>query len=212
MTYNSLIDEIKRKDLDIERLARRIIDNKGYRNEVVNYLMFNKNIMVYYHSYYVLSRASEIRPQLFYEYWNDFVELLGNKNSYKRDIGMILIANLITVDEERKFDNIFDKYIEHINDEKFMTAQCCVRNLKKIIQQREDLIDKIVSILLKIEDRTSYPKKQMELLKYDILDIFKIVYDKAQDKDEIKLFIKNCLESISPKTKKMAKEIFKNLK
>lgn len=210
MTYNSLIDEIKRKDLDIQRLAKRIIDNKGYRNEVVNYLMFNKNIMVYYHSYYVLSRASEIKPQLFYEYWNDFVELLGNKNSYKRDIGMILIANLITVDGERKFDNIFDKYIEHINDEKFMTAQCCVRNLKKIIQQRKDLIDNIVSILLKIQDTTSYPKKQKELLKYDILDIFKIVYDKAQDKDEIKLFIKNCLESISPKTKKMAKEIFKN--
>lgn len=209
MIYDSLLDEIKKKDVDIEIIAKKIIKDTGCRNEVVKQLMTNKDIMVYYHSYYILSRASEINPQLFYMYWDDFVTLLDNNNSYKRDIGMTMIANLIIVDIDKKFDNIFDEYINCINDEKFMIAQCCVKNLKRIIQQREDLIGEVVQILLRIDDITSYPQKQKELLKYDVLDIFDIVYEKVEDRNNIQLFIENCLESISPKTRKMAKKLVK---
>ncbi|OEH93381.1 hypothetical protein [Bacillus solimangrovi] len=207
MSYKSLIDEIKRKDLDIEKIAEWLIQDSDRRNEVVKQLMTNKDIMVYYHSYYVLSRASEINPQLFYVYWDDFVALLSDNNSYKRDIGMTLIANLIVVDTDRKFDNIFEKYISLINDVKFMTAQCCVKNLKKIVNQREDMITGVVEILLQIDDVVSYPEKQKELLKYDVLDVLQSVYNKVDSKSEITLFIKNCLGSISPKTKKMAKKM-----
>lgn len=209
MKYETLIDEIKRKDVDIEKNAQRIISDIGCRNELVNQLMTSKDIMVYYHSYYVVSRASEIKPQIFYTYWDSFVSLLSNNNSYKRDIGMTLIANLISVDEERKLDNIFNEYIKCINDEKFMTAQCCVKNLKKIVQQRADIIDKVVQILLQIDDITSYPQRQKELLKYDVLAIFESVNAKADDKNNIQIFVEKCLGSISPKTKKMAKKLSK---
>lgn len=209
MEDNCLIDEIKKKDLDIEGLAKRAIEDKKSRDQVVYHLIADKNIMIYYHCYYILSYASEINPKLFYKYWDDFVSLLNHNNSYHRDIGMTLIANLVSVDTDGKFDNIFDKYISHINDKKFMTSQCCIKSLKKIAQERKDLIDAIVSVLLQIDDRTSYFKKQKELLKYGVLDIFQIVYNRSNHKNEIKLFIENCIESISPKTRNMAKKLKK---
>ncbi|GMQ58728.1 hypothetical protein AN1V17_31230 [Vallitalea sediminicola] len=207
MIDNKFIEEIKKKDLDISALAKKTIDDKEYRDMVVLYLMTYKEIMVYYHSYYILAYASEIKPELFYEYWDDFASLLSHKNSYHRDIGMILIGNLIAVDTNNKLEDVFDEYIKCIDDEKFMTAQCCVRNLKKIVKYREDMIGKIGNMVLHIEDITSYTKKQTELLKYDILDLLDSIYDKAQDKTEINLFINDCIESISPKTKKMAKKL-----
>ncbi len=210
VTSNSLINEIKQKDLDVEKIAERIIHDEKSRNEVVN-LINHQHIMVYYHSYYVLSRASELRPQLFYVYWEEFVSLLYNKNSYKRDIGMTLIANLITEDVENKFDDIYDSYTQCIHDEKFMTAQCCVKNLKKIVLHREDLIDKVVQLLLCIESIVPYKQKQKELLKYDILGLFQGVYDKAYDKDKMQFFINSCVNSISPKTRKLAITLHREL-
>lgn len=207
MIDNTFIEEIKKKDLDISALTEKIIDDKEYRDKVVLYLMTYKEIMVYYNSYYVLAHASEIKPELFYEYWEEFTSLLSHKNSYHRDIGMILIGNLIAVDTNNKLDDVFDEYIKCINDEKFMTTQCCVRNLKKIVKYREDMMGEIGNMVLHIEDITSYTKKQTELLKYDILDLLDSIYDKAQDKTEINLFINDCIESISPKTKKMAKKL-----
>ncbi|GMQ61611.1 hypothetical protein [Vallitalea maricola] len=214
MTDNLFIEEIKKKDLDIAALAEKIIDNKEYRDRIVLYLTTYKEIMVYYNSYYVLAHASEIKPELFYEYWNQFASLLNHNNSYHRDIGMTLIANVTAVDVDNKFDHIFDEYVKCIDDEKFMTAQCCVRNLKKILKYREELIEKISNMVLNIEHITSYPKKQTELLKYDILEIFDSVYDKVEvdDKSKIDIFINECIESISPKTKKMAKRLKKKYK
>jgi len=62
--------------------------------------------MVYYHSYYIIARASEISPELFYEYWDDFATLLNHENSYHRDFGLSLIANLTKIDKINKFSNI----------------------------------------------------------------------------------------------------------
>lgn len=209
MLEQCLIEQIKKKDIDIEYFAKTILDDEDCRNEVIHYLLTNRDIMVYYHSYYIVSFASEIKPQLFYVYWDDFISLLSHKNSYHRDIGMTLIANLVSVDSDNKFDNIFNEYITHINDEKFMTAQCCIKNLKKIIQYRQDLIGKVVGILLEIDDITSYPEKQKELFKYGILDIFDMIYDKVkvEYKSKINFFIEDCLKSISPKTKKIAEKL-----
>lgn len=211
MIDNTFIEEIKIKDLDIAAIADKIIADKEYRDRVVLYLMTYKEIMVYYNSYYVLAHASEIKPELFYEYWDEFASLLNHKNSYHRDIGMTLIANLTAVDVNNRFDIIFDEYVKCIDDEKFMTAQCCVRNLKKVLKHREDLIEKISEMVLNIEHITSYSEKQTELLKYDILEIFDSIYDKVavDHKSRIDIFIRDCMDSISPKTKKMAKRLKK---
>ncbi|WP_432409082.1 hypothetical protein [Wukongibacter sp. M2B1] len=209
MDSSLLIEEIKRKDVDVEYFANKIIENESCRKEVVENLLTNKEIMVYYHCYYIVSMASELRADLFYEYWHDFAALLDHKNSYHRDIGLTIIANLVKVDNNNYFEDIFYDYLRHFDDAKFMTAQCFLKNLAKIAKIRVDLREKIVETLIEVDKRTSYPVKQRELLKYSILQIFDIVYNESNSKEKIDFFIQSSLNSRSPKTKKKAKELVK---
>lgn len=145
---NDLISKIADKDVNINEFAKLLINDAQKRDEIV-YLMLNSNkIMVYYHSYYILSKASEIRPNLFYKYWDDFISLLHHENSYHRDFGLSLIANLTEIDEENRFLNIFDDYFKHLDDAKFMTAMYCVENTAKIIKNKDPLKEDIINILL----------------------------------------------------------------
>lgn len=131
---NDLISKIADKDVNINEFAKLIINDTQKRDEIV-YLMLNSDkIMVYYHSYYILSKASEIRPDLFYRYWDDFISLLHHENSYHRNFGLSLIANLIEIDEENRFFKIFDDYFKHLNDVKFMTAITALKILQRLLK------------------------------------------------------------------------------
>ena len=161
--------------------------------------------MVYYNSYYIISRASELKPELFYKYWDDFLLLLNHQNSYHRDFALNLLANLTRVDKENKFSLIFDEYFSHINDEKFMTSRQCIQNTAKILTNKGELTEDIIDILLDIDARCDFPEKQKALLKSDVIDLFDEFYEQINDKEMINEFVKPELDSISPKTRKKAK-------
>lgn len=209
MDKDTLIEKIRDKNVDVDYFTNRVIEDETLRNEIVKQMVTNKDIMVYYHCYYVVSKASERRADLFYTYWNDFAALINHKNSYHRDIGLTIIANLVSVDNEHNFDDIFEDYLKHIDDIKFMTGQCFVKNLPKVVRSRMDLMPKIIEVLLEVDKRSSYPEKQRELMKYDILEIFDMVYDEVNCKENINCFINSALNSKSPKTRKKAKELVK---
>jgi hypothetical protein len=165
--------------------------------------------MVYYHCYYIISQASEKKPELFYEYWNDFVSLLNHKNSYHRDIGLTIIGNLTKVDKNNLFSNIFQEYIEHFNDDKFMTAQCFVQNMKKILRNKNEYADQIIRVLLDVDQICTYPEKQRELLKSDIIEVLEQAYESEIYEDTIVEFIRSQSSSVSPKTKKKVKQFLR---
>lgn len=209
MAENNLVDKIADKNVNINEFVKTVLVDTGTREEVVKQLLTNSNIMVYYHCYYIISNASEEKPELFYKYWDDFASLISHKNSYHRDIGLTIIANLTKVDEKNLFSSIFEKYINHFNDEKFMTAQCFVKNLKKIVRYSNEYVEQIVNLLLNIEKICIYPEKQKELLKSDIIDVLDIVYGKSIYEGSIVDFIRFQANSISPKTRKKVKDFLK---
>lgn len=206
VSINNLISEISDKNVNIDKFAQNIIEDSKLRDEIVNLMLINPKIMIYYHSYYIIAKASEIRPELFYNYWDDFASLLNHKNSYHRDFGLTLIANLTAVDTENKFKVIFDDYLKHINDEKFMTAEHCIKNTAKIMANKEEYKEDIINILLDIDNKCDFPPKQNALMKSGIIEIFDLFYGEITPKDNINEFIKGQLNSISPKTKKTAKK------
>jgi len=133
MELAHLIKDISSADIDVKKFTSIVIEDAPTREAVVMLVLTHPHIMVYYHCYYILDQATLIRPELFYTYWDDFVPLLDHKNSYHRDIGMTLLANLTRVDEQCKFEFIFDPYFAHLHDAKFMTAVNCVQNSQKIM-------------------------------------------------------------------------------
>ena len=207
MNTTELIQKISVNDVDVDKFVQLAILEEHTRDEIVKQLLTHPDIMVYYHCYYVVSKASQERPELFYEYWDEIAALLQHKNSYHRDIALTIIANLTLVDHKDLFSKIFDDYFEHINDKKFMTGKCCVQNSIKILKAKHALKNQIIDLLLDVDAQCTYTEKQKELLKYDVLEILDEVYEELIDKKYANKFIKAGVTSISPKTRRKAKEL-----
>lgn len=207
MTHqNDLISKISDKNVNINEFVEIVINDEPKRNEIINQMLSNKNIMVYYHSYYILSKASELKPELFYKYWDDFASLLNHENSYHRDFGLTLTANLTKVDKENKFSSIFADYFKHLNDAKFMTARHCIQNTVKILANNKGLKENIINMLLDIDSLCDFPQKQKALIKSDVIELFDEFYGEINNKERINEFVESELDSISPKTKKIARQ------
>ena len=207
MDTTELIQEISVKDVDVDRLVRLAVDQDHIKDEIVRQMMTHPHIMVYYHCYYVVKKASRKRPELFYQYWHDIASLLEHKNSYHRDFALTIIANLTQVDQGNLFAKIFHDYFEHINDEKFMTGQCCVQSSIKLLRIMPKLQDQTRALLLDVDNRCAYTEKQKALLKCDVLEVLDGVYEGISDKKGVNEFTKAGVSSISPKTRRKAKEL-----
>jgi hypothetical protein len=201
-----LIQEISDKNFNKEEFVERVINDSKIRDEIVHLMLTHPKIMVYHHSYNVISQASQMRPELFYPYWEDFAGLLDHPNSYHRDFALIILANLTPADKENKFLKVCNDYFSHINDEKFMTARKCIENTGKIMESKVELTGDITDILLDVDKRCDFPLKQKALLKSDIIQLFYKFYEQINNKKRVNEFVKDELNSISPKTRKVAKK------
>lgn len=207
MDHNDLISEISDKNVDVDKFAEIVIQEESIRQELIDQMLNNKHIMIYYHSYNILAKASELKPELFYRYWDDFASLLNHENSYHRDFGLTLTANLTKVDTENKFSSVFEDYFKCINDAKFMTARHCIQNISSILANKIELEEDIINKLLDIDNLCHFPTKQKALLKSDVIEIFDKYYTHIINKNMINEFVKAEISSISPKTKKKAREL-----
>ncbi len=209
VSKDNLIVKISDKNINIPEFTEIAIIDSEMRDTLVNLMLNNQSIMVYYNSYYIISRASELKPKLFYKYWDDFLLLLNHQNSYHRDFGLNLLANLTQVDTENKFSLVFDEYFSHVDDEKFMTSRQCIQNAAMILTNKYELIEDITNIVLDIDTRCDFPEKQKALLKSDVIDLLDEFYEQINNKEMINEFVKLELDSISPKTSKKAKAFVK---
>lgn len=204
-----MIEKIAEKDFDVDQFVQIALSDDIARAEIVHQMLENPAIMVYYHCYYVVEKASRKQPVLFYSYWAEIAELLHHKNSYHRDFALDIIGNLAKVDQANQFSKIADEYFAVVSDEKFMTGNCCVRNLGKIYRHKPEYRNEIVEILLDIDKRCDYTEKQKAVLKADVIEILEEIYTEVQYKAEIEAFIRTEINSISPKTRKKAQEVAK---
>jgi hypothetical protein len=207
MNRTEIVEQIAEKDFEVNEFVQLAISDEKARNEIVHQMLTHPAIMVYYHCFYVVDKASQDHPEMFYPYWGEIAALLHHENSYHRDFALEIIGHLTKVDQENHFDEIEDEYFSAINDEKFMTGNCCVKNLLKIYRHKPEQQGQIIETLLDIDNRCDYPEKQKGILKADVLEIFDQVYEEVQERDEINEFIRTEVDSISPKTRKKAKEL-----
>jgi hypothetical protein len=209
MNITEMIEKIAEKDFDLDNFVHIAISDEYARNEIVHQMLTNSEIMVYYHCYYVLEKASRKWPELFYPYWGEIAALLHHENSYHRDFALEIIGNLAKVDQEDRFAEIKEDYFGILNDEKFMTGNCCVKNLLKIYRHKAEQRERIIETLLDIDNRCDYTKKQKGVLKADVLEIFDEVYQEVPEREGINEFIRSEVNCVSPKTRKKAKELIK---
>ena len=202
--------EISKKEFDRQKYVNMVISDKQFRDFIVENMIKHPKIMVYYHCFYIVSDGSLKQPELFYNYWDEMYRLLEHENSYHRDFGLIILANLASVDDKNKFDSIINKYLELLHDEKFMTAETCVKTCFIIASIKTDLCEMIVNRLLELDGSKYYPEKQMALMMSFIIEGFESIIEIYSKKSKLIEFANRHLTSISPKTRKIANQFVKN--
>ena len=109
-----------------------------------------------------------------YKYFDKFVEMLDNKNSYIRTRAIVLISSNAKWDIDNKINLIIDKFLEHIEDEKPITARQCIKSLENIIKYKKELISIIKERLLKV-NYLKYEDSMQSLIFKDVEKILDLI-------------------------------------
>ena len=200
---------ITKKDAEIqaEKILRRVLEEKNYLPYILEGITA-KQESVRYPNAIALERLSEQNPEMIYPNWELFVNLLRSENAFHKSIAITILSNLTSVDEQNKFEDIFNLFFNLIDDKSVLVSRKLAIYAGKIAIAKPLLITKITTILLGIDDIHHTPSRK-DLIKGDIIDSFSKYFKEIQNKDEIIEFVKNQLNSSSPSTVKKAKEFLK---
>src|SRR3972149_8480234 len=100
--------ELDTKEKTAEDIAQDAIDNPDLLPEILEGIT-SENSRVKFKSAKTLSLISEKNPQKLYPHFDFFITLLDSDNNILKWNAQDIIANLTSVDTERKFDQIFEK-------------------------------------------------------------------------------------------------------
>jgi len=195
------------KKVDVESLAKKAIKDKNILSELLKGILAKKD-EIRDPSFKALLYISKEHPELIYSEWDYFTELLTSDNSFHKYIAIYLIASLTRVDKENKFEKIFDKYYDLLDDKSVIPSSHTAKNSGKIATAKPNLQTKITNKLLSI-DETHHKPERKDLIKGYAIEAFNEYFQKAENKKEILEFVKNQLKSKSPTTIKKAKEFLK---
>jgi len=101
-----------------------------------------------YNCFKVLLQISEDHPLILYPEWDYFIALLDSSNAYHRSIAVQILANLTPVDAQRRFEAIFDRYFDLLDDEKIIVTRSLVQSAGTIARAKPSLQARIVERLL----------------------------------------------------------------
>ena len=110
----------------------------------------------------------------YYELFDDFIELLNDKNSYVRTRGFCLACAQARWDKDGKLEESFDKWSRLLNDEKPTVVRQCLAALHEVILYRPELCGIIKEAVMGIEiDR--YKDSVSPLIKKDAKELLSIM-------------------------------------
>ncbi len=162
----------------------------------------------------VLMDLSAKYPEKLYPHMDNFASLLDSKYRILVWNALAIIANLSTVDADKKFDALFDKYYSFLDDPYMVTVANVVGNSGKIALAKPYLAPKIVQKLLKVEQISTTPHLTEEckrVIAEGTVESFSLFFDKlgSEDKAKVVSFVKRQAGSSRITLKKTAEAFLK---
>lgn len=154
--------------------------------------------------FFSLLPISEESPEKLYLYWEIFVDLLRKEKVSQKYVAIHLLANLVRVDTEKKFDPIVDEFYALLSHESPVVSPHVAGVSGKIVLAKPSLQSKIIPLLLDIDQIGGC--RHHELMKSYIIQAFDDCFDVIKNQKNILDFVKLQVNSESPKTRKAAKE------
>jgi hypothetical protein len=119
-----------------------------------------------------------------YEAWDELIKQLSDKDNHNRAIAAQVLCNLAKSDPKNRILKDFNRLLEVTKDERFVTARHCMQALWKVgiagEKQKKIYLDGLAGRF-----KECVKEKNCSLIRYDILQSFRNVYDVVKD-EEIK--------------------------
>jgi hypothetical protein len=186
---NELLVKVADKALTKEGLRQRIEENFGLLPVLLEGVCSPKAV-VRYGCAKVLMDLSVEYPEKLYPFMDAFIELLDSKYRILTWNALAVIANLAGVDEELKFDAVFDKYYGFLDNEYMVTVANVVGNSGKIALAKTHLIGRITAELLKVEHVTvtsHLTEECKRIIAEKAVGAFDVFFDKMGEEDKRKV-------------------------
>ena len=195
----TLLEKLADKSLTKEKLSKTVAANFEVLPEVLSGVSSPK-AAVRYGCGSVLVDLSAKYPEKLYPHMDVFVSLLDSKYRILKWNAMAAIANLCSVDTDKKFDAVFGKYYGSLKDEYLVTVANVVANSGKITIAKPYLIPKITNELLKVENISTTPHLTEEcklVIVEHAIKSFNMFFDKMgpEEKTKVLSFVKRSLKS-----------------
>jgi len=199
-----MLPDLSEKDVDLGSLAQRASEDPSFLSKLVAGLS-DKQERVGYNCLRALLLLAEENPLLLYPHWDIFVELLRSENTYFKLRGANLIAAIISVDSDNRFEDVFDHYYDLLDGQSVIVACYIAGNSGRIASAKPGLQSRITARLLTIDD-THHPPQRRDLIKGHAIEAFGEYFEDSGDRSKILEFVRAQLESESPRTRKKARE------
>ena len=194
---SELLQKLATKSITKKELFQMVEQDFNLLPEVLNGVSSSK-AAIRYGCAKVLMDLSEKHPEKLYPHMDFFTALLDSKYRILTWNAMAIIANLAKVDEDKKFDEIFDKYYGFLNDAYMVTVANVVGNSAKIALAKPYLAQKVTNELLKVENISTTPHLTEEckrVIAEHAIKSFAQFFDGIEQKEKVISFVKSHVDS-----------------
>ncbi len=142
-----------------------------------------KDNEIRYAAFLELLEITESPVNWVYDYWDELVGKLNSDNSFHRTIGLQLLANLTKSDSQMKMFDFLTEYVNHFEDDKFITSSQCINFSWKIAIVNDNYCRRIIDELEYTYYENKHNNSHANLIKreviYALLKIWKIKREKS---------------------------------
>jgi hypothetical protein len=131
-------------------------------------------------AFVALLAATEQPVDWAYEAWDELVAELRHPDNHVRAIASQVLCNLAKSDPEKRILKDFEVLLDVTKDERFVTARHCLQALWKVGVAGKDQQDILLNGLA-LRFAECHAEKNCTLIRYDILQSLRNVYDVVQD-------------------------------
>lgn len=203
-----VFDKLSDGTITAEDLAKKLVSKPGLVPKVIDNISSHE-AKVRFACAKTLSILSKKKPEILYREFDHFVKLMDNTNNIIRWNMIDVLANLAAVDAKNKFEAIFDKYFELLQDRVMITAAHVVDNSSTIAKSKPDLTSDITASLLKVERAQQSSPECRDILIGKAIIAFDGYFEQIEDKDKIIAFVKRQISNRRNATKVKAQRFLK---
>lgn len=198
---------------DLEQLLTEAGNDPQFLN-VLFEIVRSEHSAVRYSCTKILRMLSERQPDKIYPYFVDVANWLRDPNSFVKWDGILILANLASVDTQRRFASVYEEYFGLIRDSKMVTAANAAGNAWKIVQAVPEWESDITRRLLEVPQivylHHGEPSAECNrVMCGHVLDCFDHYFDLSKNQQAMLCFARSQLNSSRKSVAKKAANFLK---